>query len=271
MVDRMNGALRLGWERPSDQGARSQTRVTLLSMLVVVTLSCLGCSSGQDDVPNASPGADSTTTTGGSAPSTTSTPDPTTTSTAVVSEPTTVSTTTTTVRAIDYIACTREAVAASLGLSPSDILEGPTCHDGFGWTNYCETPECIHAGHIIKVESGRWVSIAALLQDCAENFTGFGVPADTAVKFFPYCSTQPPAASGAQPSPEVAELIETYDTAYADCRGLPGTPEGDQACDISGDAYQRLYALGWCYGRESDTAAAYWQWHECGPDSNRPE
>ncbi len=66
---------------------------------------------------------------------------------------------------------------------------------------------------------------------------------------------------------EVQRLTEAWREAEAQCRSSGVTDQA--ACDSWADLEDELTALGWCFGSESNQAAAEYDWHPCRPDSFR--
>ncbi|MGO7153188.1 hypothetical protein [Rhizobium leguminosarum] len=69
---------------------------------------------------------------------------------------------------------------------------------------------------------------------------------------------------------EPSRLIAQWGEENGSCRGNSGdVPETWKACERREAVGAKLDKIGWCYGREGEAGYQH-QWHECGPDSDRP-
>lgn len=76
----------------------------------------------------------------------------------------------------------------------------------------------------------------------------------------------PPAAVAQETADAMLPLWRDANSA---CRSGSGdAPETRAACARRDHFTNRLSRLGLCYGRKGEVSAQY-DWHDCGPDSNR--
>jgi hypothetical protein len=69
--------------------------------------------------------------------------------------------------------------------------------------------------------------------------------------------------------PPTEELLRRWHESNSFCRG--GNGDETLAWCIVRDGYGDVLSIrNWCYGKEGETGYQM-RWHECGPDSNKPE